>query len=127
MYAKMCCYLLRTVFLWICALLLFQCNDDDGIGNSRSPSLSPGDFTDQVTQLVQGITFVGDLPNGQTLNFSAGENFAETGDLNYTEAQGPNFTSLPAGIRVDAAEFSGSGQMRLGSSDITFQFVWCTT
>ncbi len=127
MYSKVYCYLLRAISLWICALLLFQCNDDDGIGNSRSPSLSPDGFADQVNQLVQGITFVGDLPNGQSLNFSAGGNFAEIGDLNYAETLGPNFTSFADGMLVNASEFSGSGKMKLGPDDVTFQFVWCTS
>ncbi len=121
---KLNIHLTRTAGVLACCIVFFCCNDD---GPGSELSTFSGSIDEQVFEMVQGITFVGTLPNGQTLNFSPRERSTDPGSVHYTNPGGPGFTDMGRGIIIDASEFSGSGEMTLGVNEYSFQFVWCTT
>lgn len=124
MCSKLYLYWIRPLTLSICALSFFQCEDDNRI--TSPPVLSSDDFEFQ-DDLVNGISFVGTLPNGQFLDFQGANTSSGLGAPNFSNAQGLGFTNPQSSLNVGASLACGFGEMILGDSKYEFQFVWSVT
>ncbi|MEM9859294.1 MAG: hypothetical protein AAF843_18190 [Bacteroidota bacterium] len=108
-------------FGFLCAIGLFTTCSDDGDG-VLAPDLTP---QEQLASMMEGIQFVGTLPNGMRINFSQ----AKSNSTAFTSPEnGPNFTSAGNGISLQGSDFSsGTALLDVGDDSYQFQFVLCTT
>ncbi len=105
----------------LCAIGLFTTCSDDGDG-VLAPNLTP---QEQLASMMEGIQFVGTLPNGMRINFSQ----AKSNSTAFTSPEnGPNFTSAGNGISLQGSDFSsGTALLDVGDDSYQFQFILCAT